>query len=282
MKILTVIYSPLCEANGSFIENLKNWLHGQDVEIQVYPFHLAPEEYKESIKAEGNCFIDVFYEGKKIDSVPLHREKLLSTLGFEKESVTLNSSFGSSNVAHFSVDDFRKQLYSGKVDFIPITKNTYPEEMSMCLCNYPMGNPPKEHHLNCIEIKAKVFGEIFEKEKVAGIYAKSGEMVVGLLEVIPREIVRKYGYMTGTKRADTDILTVGCYEIAAGIPRTLMIDELMYQLLKIKGLFSRKYLEGIGILAWEDGFNPYWVYEKYEFRNTEQKSDHVFVMERLL
>jgi hypothetical protein len=103
-----------------------------------------------------------------------------------------------------------------------------------------------------------------------------------LLEVLPREIVRKHGYMTGSQGCDTEILTVACYEIAFGIPRTLMIDELMYQLIKIKDSFSRKKVEGIGVYGCNDGFNPYWVYEKYGFSKKEQKRENVIVMERLI
>jgi hypothetical protein len=63
-------------------------------------------------------------------------------------------------------------INSEKIEWIPITKTSYMEEMSMCLHNYPFGNPPAQYHKDCIDIKSKIFEEVFEKESIAGIYAK--------------------------------------------------------------------------------------------------------------
>lgn len=70
--------------------------------------------------------------------------------------------------------------------------------MTMCLCNYPFGNPPKEFHESCRAIKTQVFLEVWGHEEIAGVFCTRKETVIGLLEVMPRELVKKYGYMTGT------------------------------------------------------------------------------------
>ena len=54
------------------------------------------------------------------------------------------------------------------------------------------------------------------------------------------EILRKYGYMTGTTGDDSTYLSIGCYEVGYGIPRIDMINLLMQQLTEVFPLFSRK------------------------------------------
>lgn len=79
---------------------------------------------------------------------------------------------------------------------------------------------------------------------------------------------------------DEEILTVTCYEIGYGIPRTLLIDKLMHYLLDNSSCLQRNILECIGIFEWKDGFNPYWIYDKYGFHRTEQKNKNTVVMTR--
>lgn len=86
--------------------------------------------------------------------------------------------------------------------------------------------------------------------------------------------------MPVTLGKDDEILTVTCYEIGYGIPRTLLIDKLMHYLLDNSSCLQRNILEGIGIFEWKDGFNPYWVYDKYGFHRTEQKNKNTVVMTR--
>lgn len=282
MKKILVIYSPLCEANGAFIGLIHEWLKDKNIEIELCPYDIATKKHKELLVSNENCFINVFYEGKRIDFVPLHRERLLLALGIETNDFKVNEQLEEPTEEQFSEDEIRNQILRGNIKFIPITKKNYHEEMSMCLINYPRGNPPERYHKNCFEIKQAIFSEVFNVENIAGIYAIMNEKVIGLLEVFPREIVKKYGYMTGIEGDDIDTLTVACYEIGYGIPRILMIDELMHHLMLVKECFNRKVLEGIGIFKWNDGFNPYWVFEKYGFILTEKKSERVVVMTRTI
>jgi len=274
MKELEVIYSPLCEANGAFIGQLREWLDGKDVRLCMVPF----DEAEESVKKDRheNCFIDVFYNGKKIDSVPLHRKKIYAALGIEEEAELEHPDTPEGPV--MDTKELRHLLLRGEIEFLPITQENYLNEMSMCLTNYPFGNPPKRHHSACIELKARVFAEVFEKEKLAGVYAKYAGKAVGLVEVMPREILKKYGYRTGTRGKDADYLCVGCYEVGYGIPRIEMLDELMFRLITLLSCFSRPYLESIGILGWNDGFNPYWVYDKYGFQKEEELNANTAVL----
>lgn len=275
MKKIEVVYSPLCEATGAFIGKLKEWLKDTAVEIEVIPFHEYEKRGHGALKE--NCFVDVYYNGKIIDSVPLHQEVIYKELGIQQSVCTENEFIFESAM---SEDDFYKAVLDGEIQFYPIDCHSYQEEMMMCLCNYPYGNPPKKFHDSCIRIKEQVYSEVWKKEEIAGIYAKYKEKVVGLLEIMPREIIRKYGYMTGTKGNDEDYLTVGCYEVGSGMPRVAMIDVLQKQLIKFYPCFRRKLIEGVGIYGWNDGFNPYWVYEKYGYRKVDELAENTIVLEK--
>lgn len=279
MKNIIVIYSPICEATGAFLGTLHSWLDSKEVEIEAFSYDEAPKMYIDKMSRDENCFIEVFYRGERIDSVPLHRERIYRALGIEDESLEAANQSKTPDDRAYSEAELRELLSQGKLEFIPIDEESFIEEMTMCLTHYPMGNPAKEYHESCIAIKERVYREVFAKERVAGIYAKMSEQVVGLLEVFPREVLKKHGYMTGTTGDDRNYLTVGCYEVAYGIPRTFMLVELMYHLLAIKDKFFRKTIEGIGVLNWRDGFNPYWVYEKYGFRKVSNKTENTMVME---
>lgn len=288
MKTIDVVYSPICEANGAFLGQLEEWLKDTDVKINYIPYDSLTLKKIEWYKAQkimdkrgklvSSVFIDVFYNGKLIDTVPLKKEKIANALNVNiKEDSKEKSTQGMETI---SIRQFRSEILKNEIEWIPITTASYQNEMTMCLQNYPYGNPPKRFHKRCTEIKEKVFLEVFEKENIAGIYAKYHDKVIGLLEVFPRQIIRKYGFLTGNKGNDEDYLTVGCYEVGFGIPRKEMIDELMFQLKDCYSKFKRKYIEGIGVFEWNEGFMPYWVYDKYDFHKAEIIKDNIVVMEK--
>lgn len=182
MKTIDVVYSPICEANGAFLGQLEEWLEGTDVKINYIPYNnLTPKEaewYKahgvicEKCKLVSSVFIDVFYNEKLIATVPLKKEKIEQALnihikGHEEGNMP-------ETVQTISVNQFKIVALKNEIEWIPITIANYQDEMTMCLKNYPYGNPPKRFHEKCVEIKKKVFLEALGKEKIVGIYAKYG------------------------------------------------------------------------------------------------------------
>lgn len=287
MKRIEVIYSPICEVSIAFTGILHEWLEDKNVEITSLIFCHSSAYQQKLYECNGlavngrmieTCFIDVFYNGKLIDSVPLSKRKIYSALGFTTDNYT-DEKF-SMIQSSISVQQFRKLILNEDISWIPITKDTFMEEMTMYLQNYPFGNPPKRFHGQCIELKKQVFDQVWKEETCAGIYAKYENSVIGLIEVFPREIMKRHGFLTGRTEYDRDYLTVGCYEVGFGIPRKEMIDELMLRLEMSYNMFSRKRLEGIGVYEWPEGFTPYWVYEKYGFKKKEVISDYKVVMEK--
>lgn len=284
---IEVVYSPICEASIAFVGILEEWLENKNVEITSSVFCPTSAYQKKLYECNGlvvngrmieTCFTHVFYNGKLIDSVPLNKRKIYSALGitvndYKDESYSLIPS-------RVSVQRFRKLILNEEISWIPITKDTFIEEMTMCLQNYPFGNPPERFHGQCIDLKKQVFAQVWKEETCAGIYAKYKDKVIGLIEVFPREIMRRYGFLTGNTGYDGDYLTVGCYEVGLGLPRQEMIDELMLHLEMNYNMFFRKQLEGIGVYEWPEGFTPYWVYDKYGFKKKEVITDYKVIMEK--
>lgn len=66
MRTVDVIYSPICESTGAMIGKLKHWLEGTDVQINIIPYHLRPQEMSIGRRIDENCFIDVYYCNKKL------------------------------------------------------------------------------------------------------------------------------------------------------------------------------------------------------------------------
>jgi hypothetical protein len=287
MKSLTVVYSPLCEGNGAFLGQLEEWLHGTDVTLCSIPFDTITDRERGWYRSAGlvrrngrfkkSVFIDVFFEGELIDSVPVKRERIEKNLGIcirEKEEDPAEES------REMSVAEFRELLFHDEIEWVRINRDTYREEMRLCIENYPYGNPPKRFHQQCMNLKEKVFTEVFTMEDIAGVFARWGNTVVGLLEVFPREIIKKYGFLTGTCGSDEDYLTVGCFEVGYGIPRKEMIDELFFHLESCYPDFYRHLLEGVGTVEWNTGFTPYWVYDKYGFSRSETINERTVIMEK--
>lgn len=286
MKTIEAIYSPVCEASIAFIGRLRKWMENTGVNVLSAPYDAASIAQAELYHASGllvhnrlmdSCFVDVFFEGKRIDSVPLNKSRIFRALGMTCDDMTDEEAPIEEAV---TTQQAREAIFGNAISWIPITKETVQEELTMCLSNYPFGNPPARFHKQCIETKLKVFDEVWPRETCAGVYAKLDNKVIGLLEVMPREILKKYGFLTGSAGCDGAYLTVGCYEVGYGMPRKEIIDELMRHLEMIHGMFTRKMLEGIGVFEWPEGFTPYWVYDKYGFTRQANISENKVVMEK--
>lgn len=283
--MLVVVYSPLCARNGEFLGLLEEWLDGR-VPIRVIPFNEITDKERELYASAGlvqdgrfkkSVFIHVFFEGELIDSVPLKKEAIEKGLNIKIQSDEDHST-GPREL--MSVTAFRELVCTKKIQWVPLNKDTYLDEMRLCLENYPYGNPADRFHNQCITIKERVFKEVFGIVDTAGVFAVWNNAVLGLIEVFPREIVRKYGYLTGSHGEDETYLTVGCFEVGYGIPRKEMIDELFFQLEGIYPTLCRRFIEGVGTFEWNTGFTPYWVYDKYGFCRSETINEETVIMEK--
>ena len=132
MQIIEAVYSPLCEATGAMIGKLRQWLEGTDVQIRLFSFDHCPQRLKSKFKKGENCFIDIFYCENRIDSVPLHCDRIYESLGIQasvkqkidKEVMTfpaitsmqLNNAFRSGEI---SPSDQPGELH-GRNDNVPV------------------------------------------------------------------------------------------------------------------------------------------------------------------
>lgn len=92
MKEIEVIFSPICEASGAFLGLLTEWLDNTDVKIISMAFNSCSDRQKKLYRDNGllvnnrmteNCFVDVFYKDRLIDTVPLSMKKIFSALGID-------------------------------------------------------------------------------------------------------------------------------------------------------------------------------------------------------
>jgi len=290
MESITVIYSPLCEANGAFLGRLEEWLEDKNIEIVAIPFDAITAREKGWYQSAGlvdshgrfkrSVFIDLFFEGRLIDSVPLRKEKIERALNIRIEQ--REDEDPEEPGKEISIAEFRSLILGNEVEWFQINRSTYRDEMRMCLENYPYGNPSQRFHQRCLQLKENVFDEVFTKEHIAGVFAKWQGQVIGLLEVFPKEIIKRYGYLAGRRGEDEDYLTIGCLEVGYGIPRKEMIDELMFHLELSYPDFRRHILEGVGTFEWSSGFRPYWVYDKYGFHRSDAIDEQTVIMEKLI
>lgn len=285
-RLLVAVYSPVCEANGAFLGLLKEWAQEAGAEVEAVPFHQMGDRERAWYRKAGRLdsgsfrqtvFIDVFLEGELVDSVPLNRERIASALGVPIKGSEVDLRPPSEET---SPEGFLSSLLSGRIQPVAITRDTYRREMDMCLENYPFGEVDGKFHASCRALKEPVFLETFQTQEIAGVFLKDSRDVLGLLEVHPREVLRKYGFVTGTGGSDQDYLTVGCYEVGRGLPRAEVVDRLMAALLKLSPRLGRPLLEGVGKLNWPGGFNPYWVYDKYGFSAVSELRPGWILMEK--
>lgn len=109
--------------------------------LLFFPFNSCPQRLKNKFKQDENCFIDVFYNGERIDSVPLHQDKIYAACGIQ--GVVLQEIAEETELSPGITSEQLVQAHkSGEIHFYPINQSNYTEEMTMCLCNYPFGNPP--------------------------------------------------------------------------------------------------------------------------------------------
>lgn len=290
MKKIEVLYSSVFESNVFFIEKLYKWLKNYNIEISIIPyndFSIAQAKlYRNNDIIINNrmvesCLVDIFYEGKIIDSVPFERNKIYSALNIEYTGIDNEiNKYTEYNKNILTENELRNNIINNNIEWIPIMKDTIDEEMTINVFQHEYDDGCKKIKDKCYERKKKIFDEIWEKEECAGIYAKYNDNVIGILEVIPREIIKKYGSMTGVIGDNSEYLTCGCYEVVNGIPRIVLIDELMRQLENIYDMFSRKYIEGIGTYGNINYTIPYWVFDKYGFKRVEVIDEKKIVMQK--
>jgi len=146
--------------------------------------------------------------------------------------------------------------------------------LGMCLGRHPSGFAPepgagerggslKRHWLGSLDLPEGFFGVAASRE----------ESVVGILEVYPRRIAARAGYVTGTWGESDKILTMTCLEVARDEARQPVMEFLLEGLLKelAGSKHGFEHVEAVGIYGNLAGFNPYWLFDKYGFTRREER-----------
>lgn len=148
--------------------------------------------------------------------------------------------------------------------------------LDLCLRRHPSGMAPrpsaaqagagrKRRWLESLDLPGGFFG--------VGVW--HGERLAGLLEVYPRPVAARAGFVCGLWGSDEEVLTVACLEVAAGESRHPVMELLLEALLGELAARAReagfRHVEAYG--RYEDlaGSNPYWLFDKYGFRRREER-----------
>ncbi len=287
-KAITAVYSPVCTCNAAFLGTVREWARQADAEFEAVPYQDIDESIRrryaeaEVLDEAGlirTVFIDLFIDGKLVSSsVPPVREAVARELG-----VPLSGEAGDPvPPPEPPPSDLYADIALGRIRPVAITADSFRKEMELCVDHHPYGRVQRKYRASCLELKQAVFLKTLAQQEVAGLFLEQDDRVLGLLEVHPREVLRDHGFVTGRKGDDNQYFTVGCYEVAWGLPRVELLDVLMSSLLDMLDLFDRPYLEGVGKLEWPGGFRPYWVYDKYGFERAEELRPGWYVMTRRL
>ncbi len=281
---VVAVYSPMCAYNAAFAGAVRRWALQAQVELQLVPYHSITEPIRRWYRDAGvlderglrrTVFIDVFVDGKLVsDSAPPDRDAIAKELGTSLSAEPADSTEPPKTTSV----NLHADVESGKIRPVAITADTYLREMELCVDYHPGGRVAEEFRADCLELKEPVFLKTFAKQEVAGLFLERDDEILGLVEVHPREVLREYGFATGRTGEDREHLTVGCYEVAGGMPRLDILDVLMSSVLDMTEFLDRPFLEGVGRIEWPEGFNPYWVYDRYGFRRTEELRPGWYVM----
>lgn len=284
---MEIVYSPACAFNGAFLGMLREMASRHRVDVLEVPFPEVTGALRSWYEEAGildelglrrTVFLDVFVDGELVDSVPPDLRVIARALGIETADPP---ALAAAPVEEHAID-VSQELNEGRILAATISGETCLQEMTLCVDRHPGGPVPRRFRDQCLRMKRPVFAEALEKQQIAGLFLERDGEVLGLIEVLPRETLRRYGFMTGREGNDTSHATIGCYEVACGMPRQQVLDALMSSLLDLTHLLDRPHLEGIGKIGSSDGFNPHWVYEKHGFAPTEELRPGWHVMTRRL
>ncbi len=162
----------------------------------------------------------------------------------------------------------------------PLTVAGAAPALAMCLGRHPSGSKPRPPAAaEGSETKRRWLHSLALPGGFLGVAAWRGEQVVGLLEVYPRDIASRAGYVTGTWGAEDSsrILTVTCLEAARGERRQPVLEFLLEGLLveleagRSSGRLPYDHVEALGVYGDPAGPSPYWLYEKYGFTRREER-----------
>jgi len=155
---------------------------------------------------------------------------------------------------------------------LPLDEGSMDLEIDLCLLCHPSGVVVEGEAAEAgREAKRLFLRGVLERVNPAGFVAEDGGGPVALLELMPRDVARLSGYVTGEEGEDGGTLTVACLEVAHGFERKPAIRMMLDHLVNNLGLFRPYRRIEVGGFPGDVDFNPAWVYEEAGFRVDEDR-----------
>jgi hypothetical protein len=159
------------------------------------------------------------------------------------------------------------------IEIIPLTEETMDPEIDLCLKFHPSGYiVPKDDAIQGRIAKRKFLKKVFKKVRPAGFIAIEHDKPLALLELMPREIAARNGYITGSNDNKEDILTIVCLEVTSDQNRKQVMELMVTHLVNNLELFKPFKTIEVGAFPQNVDFHPAWVYEDNGFIIVEDRS----------
>lgn len=307
--LVEVVYSPQCPWAASWLRDLEEIVSAGEVDFRAYNLWEEPGKAWPLLNAASgrlatpgrraltkNVFFRVFVDGEPAgEGVPLPpaelahvldaalgRDATVAAAGAGAVAGTLTPGAPAPGVtasgARYTeapprVGDFPRVLAG--LEVVPLTVAGCASEFGMCLERHPSGLKVARRAAEEGAAQKRRWLEGLDlPDGFYGVAARRGDRVVGLLEVYPRPVAARAGFVTGTwgDGEDDRILTVACLEVAQGESRQPIMEFLLEGLLDELDARPRgfEHLEAFGKYGNMAGLNPYWLYDKYGFTRREE------------
>lgn len=314
--VVEVVYTPQCPWCADWLAGFREELKGLDVDFQSYNLWDDPEPAWELLRGAGlatrgatpmllrNVYAQAFVDGEAVgDGVPLEPGRLSRTamVATGDRAARRGESLARMGADTAGVTDARPAApLAGGTPYgrrLPRTGEvalglsglsrealTVPvpgDAFDLCLRRHPSGiNPRPGAEDEGSGVKRRWLEGLRLPGGFYGVRALRGEQVVGIMEIYPREVSARAGFVTGNWEAPGGVFTITCLEVAREEPRQPVMEFLLEGLIddfaaRCDDQTPPVYIEAFGVYGSLAGSNPYWLFEKYGFTRHEERQPGV-------
>ena len=164
----------------------------------------------------------------------------------------------------------------------PLSEETLDLELHLCLKCHPSGFSPAGPEVDeGRRLKRRFIQEVLQRVRYAGFVAEEENAPAALLELMPRSLARRNGYITGDDGEDDETLTIACLEVAYGYERKEMMRAMVSHLARNLKLFRPYRRIEVGAFPRDTDFHPDWVYREAGFTVDEDRGEALVLTIRI-
>lgn len=314
--LVEVVYTPLCPWCADWLAGFQEELADLDVEFRAHNLWDDREAAWELLRGAGlatrgatpmllrNVYAQVFVDGEAVgEGVPLEPGRLsrVAVAATGDRAARRGESLARMGSNSAGVNDARPSTplpggmsYSRalprtgevvrafdrlqlEVLAVPVAEAAF----DLCLRRHPSGVSTRPGTDQAgFDVKRRWLEGLMLPGGLYGVRAMRGGQPLGIMEVYPREVAARAGFVTGNWEAPGLVFTITCLEVAAGEPRQPVMEFLLEGLLReldarCEAGSAPVHLEAFGVYGSLAGSNPYWLFEKYGFARHEERQPGV-------